>query len=329
MFLRNGHAIEVEGLQKRFGEVVALSGIDFTVPPGTVFGLLGPNGAGKTTAVRVLATILPPDGGRAEVLGHDVVRDAAAVRRRIGLAGQNAAVDPNLTGRENLRMVGYLSQLPSSEIMGRAAQLLERFGLVDAADRPLRTYSGGMRRRLDVAASLMAHPPVLFLDEPTTGLDITSREELWVMIRELVDTGTTVLLTTQYLEEADRLANRIAVVDHGRIIADDTPTRLKSQLGNTVVDMELHGDGRAARALERLSDRLGDRIQREGERLRITSDRGAHVLIEVLRLLGSDGMEPDTLTVREPSLDDVFLAITGRHADPEPVEDDAGEGEAS
>ena len=168
--MRNGNAIEVEGLQKRFGEVVALSGIDFTVPPGTVFGLLGPNGAGKTTAVRVLATVLSPDGGRAEVLGHDVVRDAAAVRRRIGLAGQNAAVDPNLTGRENLRMVGYLSQLPSAEIMGRAAELLERFGLVDAADRPLRTYSGGMRRRLDVAASLMAHPPVLFLDEPTTGL---------------------------------------------------------------------------------------------------------------------------------------------------------------
>jgi ABC-2 type transport system ATP-binding protein len=329
LLLRNGHAIEVEGLQKRFGEVVALSGIDFTVPPGTVFGLLGPNGAGKTTAVRVLATILPPDSGRAEVLGHDVVRDAAAVRRRIGLAGQNAAVDPNLTGRENLRMVGYLSQLPSSEIMGRAAELLERFRLEDAADRPLRTYSGGMRRRLDVAASLMAHPPVLFLDEPTTGLDITSREELWVTIRELVDTGTTVLLTTQYLEEADRLANRIAVVDHGRIIANDTPTSLKSQLGNTVVDMELHGDGRAARALELLSNRLGDRIQREGERLRITSDSGAHVLIEVLRLLGGDGMEPDTLTVREPSLDDVFLAITGRHADPESVEDDAGEGEAS
>jgi len=318
--LENGTAIEVEGLQKRFDEVVALAGIDFAVPEGTVFGLLGPNGAGKTTAVRVLATILPPDAGRAEVLGHDVVRDAAAVRRRIGLAGQNAAVDPNLTGRENLRMVGYLSQLPSSEIMGRAGELLERFGLVDAADRPLRTYSGGMRRRLDVAASLMAHPPVLFLDEPTTGLDITSREELWEMIRELVGTGTTVLLTTQYLEEADRLANRIAVVDQGRIIADDTPSRLKSQLGSTVVEMELHGDGRAPRAVELLSSSLGDRVEREGEKLRITSDRGAHVLIEVLRLLGGDGMEPDTLTVREPSLDDVFLALTGRHAESEGVE---------
>ena len=317
MLLENGTAIEVEGLQKRFGEVIALAGIDFAVPKGTVFGLLGPNGAGKTTAVRVLATVLPPDGGRAEVLGHDVTRDPAAVRRRIGLAGQNAAVDPNLTGRENLRMVGYLSQLPGAEIMGRAAELLERFGLSDAADRPLRTYSGGMRRRLDVAASLMAHPPVLFLDEPTTGLDITSREDLWVMIRELVETGTTVLLTTQYLEEADRLANRIAVVDHGRIIADDTPSRLKSQLGSTVVEMELHGDGRAARAAEVLSGPLGDRVEHEGEKLYIKSDRGAHVLIEVLRLLGGDGMEPDTLTVREPSLDDVFLALTGHHAEPD------------
>jgi ABC-2 type transport system ATP-binding protein len=323
--LEDGTAVQVEGLRKRFGEVVALAGIDFTVPQGTVFGLLGPNGAGKTTAVRILATILPPDGGRAEVLGHDVVRDAAAVRRRIGLAGQNAAVDPNLTGRENLRMVGYLSQLPGSEIMGRAGELLERFGLVDAADRPLRTYSGGMRRRLDVAASLTAHPPVLFLDEPTTGLDISSREELWVMIRELVDAGTTVLLTTQYLEEADRLADRIAVVDHGRIIADDTPARLKLQLGSTVVEMELHGDGRVSQALELLSDRLGDRIEREGEKLRITSDRGAHVLIEVLRLLGGDGMEPDTLTVREPSLDDVFLALTGHHAEPEEEEGKRGE----
>jgi ABC-type multidrug transport system ATPase subunit len=198
---------------------------------------------------------------------------------------------------------------------------------MDAADRPLRTYSGGMRRRLDVAASLMAHPPVLFLDEPTTGLDITSREELWVMIRELVDAGTTVLLTTQYLEEADRLAGRIAVVDQGQIIANDTPSRLKSQLGNTVVEMELHGDGRASRAVDLLASSLGDRVEREDERLRITSDRGAHVLIEVLRLLGGDGMEPDTLTVREPSLDDVFLALTGRHAEPEP-EAEAPEGEA-
>jgi ABC-2 type transport system ATP-binding protein len=313
----NGIAVVVDGLSKRFGAVLALDEVGFEVPEQTVFGLLGPNGAGKTTAVRVLATVLLPDGGRAEVLGHDVVRDPEAVRRRIGLAGQNAAVDPNLTGRENLRMVGLLGQLPRPEIMPRANELLERFGLSDAADRPLRTYSGGMRRRLDVAASLVAKPAVLLLDEPTTGLDLTSRNELWEMIRELVDDGTTVMLTTQYLEEADRLANRIAVVDRGRLIANDSPERLKAQLGNTVVEMDVRGDGRAERALQLVSGRVDGRVEREGERLRITSERGARVLIEVLRWLGEDDMEPDTLTVREPSLDDVFLALTGHHAEDE------------
>src|SRR5436309_5926571 len=223
----NGNAILVEGLRKHFGEVHALDGIDLEVPEGKVFGLLGPNGAGKTTAIRVLSTILQPDGGRAEVLGYDVVKQPEAVRRRIGLAGQYAAVDANLTGRENLRMVGILGQLPRDEVMPRAAELLKRFELTDAADRPLRTYSGGMRRRLDIAASLVQRPPVLFLDEPTTGLDITSRNEPWDLIRELVSDGTTVLLTTQYLEEADRLANQIAVVDGGHVIANDTPERLK------------------------------------------------------------------------------------------------------
>ncbi|HEX3202218.1 MAG TPA: ATP-binding cassette domain-containing protein, partial [Actinomycetes bacterium] len=210
-------AILVEGLAKRFGDVVALDGIDFQVPAGTVFGLLGPNGAGKTTAIRILATVLRPDGGRATVLGRDVVRDPDGVRYRIGLAGQYAAVDPNLTGRENLRLTGSLAQLPRHEAKSRADELLERFGLRDAADRPVRTYSGGMRRRLDVAAALVQRPPVVFLDEPTTGLDIFSRNELWEMIRELVADGATVLLTTQYLEEADRLADRIAVVDEGRV----------------------------------------------------------------------------------------------------------------
>jgi daunorubicin resistance ABC transporter ATP-binding subunit len=311
------NAIVVEGLRKRFGDVVALDGIDLQVAEGTVFGLLGPNGAGKTTAVRVLATVLPPDGGRAEVLGRDVVREPDAVRRRIGLAGQNAAVDPNLTGRENLRLVGILGQMRRADVKPRADELLRRFDLVQAADRPLRTYSGGMRRRLDIAASLVPRPPVLFLDEPTTGLDLTSRNELWDMIRELVSDGTTVLLTTQYLEEADRLAGRIAVVDGGKVIANDTPGRLKSQLGSTVVEMDLHGDGRAERALTLLSDRIGGRIEREGETLRITSDQGARVLIEVLRSLDGDGLEPDTLTVREPSLDDVFLALTGHRAEPD------------
>jgi ABC-2 type transport system ATP-binding protein len=308
-------AILVEGLVKWFGAVRALEGVSFEVRAGTILGLLGPNGAGKTTAVRVLATILRPDAGRALVLGHDVVREDDAVRRRIGLAGQNAAVDPNLTGRENLRMIGLLSQLPRQRIMPRASELLERFGLSGAADRPLRTYSGGMRRRLDIAASLMGRPPVLLLDEPTTGLDLTSRNQLWDMIRELVSEGTTVLLTTQYLEEADRLASRIAVVDEGRVIANDTPGRLKGQLGDTVIEMEVRGDGRAGRAHELLLQQLGGRIEREADRLRITSDRGAAVLISALRTLGDDGLEPDTLTVREPSLDDVFLALTGHHAE--------------
>src|SRR5213594_1881677 len=210
-------AIIASGLVKRFGDVPALDGIDFFVPPGTVFGLLGPNGAGKTTAVRILATILRPDAGRAEVLGHDVVRDADAVRYRIGLAGQYAAVDPNLTGRENLRMTGRLAQLDTRLANARSDELLERFDLAGAADRPVRTYSGGMRRRLDVAAALVARPPVVFLDEPTTGLDLFSRNELWEMIRELVAEGTTVLLTTQYLEEADRLAERVVVIDGGHV----------------------------------------------------------------------------------------------------------------
>jgi len=309
------NAIVVEDLHKRFGDVEALAGIDLEVAEGTVFGLLGPNGAGKTTAVRVLATVLQPDGGRAEVLGYDVVRQPEAVRRRIGLAGQYAAVDPNLTGRENLRMVGLLAQLVRTRILPRAAELLERFDLTSAADRPLRTYSGGMRRRLDIAASLMQRPPVLFLDEPTTGLDITSRNELWEMIRELVNEGTTVLLTTQYLEEADRLAGRIAVVDEGRVIANDTPEALKSQLGSTVVEMDVRGNGRAQDAVRVLSVRLSDRVEQEGERIRITSERGADVLIEALRILDDQGMAPDALTVREPSLDDVFLALTGHHAE--------------
>jgi ABC-2 type transport system ATP-binding protein len=309
-------AIVVEGLRKSFGDVVALDGVDFEVPRGTVFGLLGPNGAGKTTAVRVLATVLRPDAGRAEVLGHDVVREPEAVRRRIGLAGQNAAVDPNLTGRENLRMVGLLGQLPRPEIMPRAAELLERFGLSEAADRPLRTYSGGMRRRLDVAASLVPRPPVLFLDEPTTGLDLTSRNELWDMIRELVDEGTTVLLTTQYLEEADRLASRVAVVDVGRIIANDAPEHLKAQLGSTFVEMNVRGDGRAERALQLLkSAGIDGRIERDGDTIRITSERGAAVLIDALRSLDVEDLSPETLTVREPSLDDVFLSLTGHRAE--------------
>jgi ABC-type multidrug transport system ATPase subunit len=249
------------------------------------------------------------------VLGHDVVREPEAVRRRIGLAGQNAAVDPNLTGRENLRMVGILGQMLGAEVMPRASELLERFELTAAADRPLRTYSGGMRRRLDIAASLMPRPPVLFLDEPTTGLDLPSRNELWEMIRELVSDGTTVLLTTQYLEEADRLANRIAVVDEGKVIANDTPERLKANLGSTILEMAFRGDGRVERAMTLLGESFGDRVEREGDTIRVSSDEGARVLFQVLRSLDRGDLEPDTLTVREPSIDDVFLALTGHHAE--------------
>ncbi|MGH2539485.1 MAG: ATP-binding cassette domain-containing protein [Actinomycetota bacterium] len=321
-------AILVEQLSKRFGDLAALDGVDLAVERRTVFGLLGPNGAGKTTAVRVLSTILQPDSGRAEVLGHDVVREPEAVRRRIGLAGQYAAVDANLTGRENLRMVGVLGQLPRSTVAPRAAELLERFSLADAADRPLRTYSGGMRRRLDIAASLMQRPPVLFLDEPTTGLDLTSRNELWNMIRELVSDGTTVLLTTQYLEEADQLADRVAVIDGGHVIANDTPARLKAELGDTVVEMGFADELLAERMLGLLDgDGLG-KIEREGTAVKVSSNKGAHVLIEILHRLdaGSDGVEPSTLSVREPSLDDVFLALTGHRAGPTDGEATGGEG---
>lgn len=307
-------AILVEGLTKRFGSLAALDGIDFDVPAGTVFGLLGPNGAGKTTAVRVLATILHPDGGRAEVLGRDVVADPDGVRRRIGLAGQSAAVDPNLTGRENLRLIGRLAQMPRSHARSRADELLVRFELTEAADRPVRTYSGGMRRRLDVAAALVQRPPVLFLDEPTTGLDLHSRNELWEMIRELVAEGTTVLLTTQYLEEADRLAHRIAVVNGGHVIANDTPAALKAQLGSTVIEMGLADVSVAVRAEQLLSSRFDHHAERDGSTVRLTSDDGSRVLIEVLRSLDAEDLVPATLTVREPSIDDVFLALTGHRA---------------
>jgi ABC-2 type transport system ATP-binding protein len=311
------NAILVEGLTKRFGSVAALDGIDFEVPVGSVFGLLGPNGAGKTTAVRVLATVLHPDGGRAEVLGHDVVKDPGGVRLRIGLAGQSAAVDPNLTGRENLQLIGKLAQLARPLIDPRAAELLDRFELSDAADRPLRTYSGGMRRRLDVAAALVQKPPVLFLDEPTTGLDLHSRNELWEMIRELVADGTTVLLTTQYLEEADRLAERVAVVDGGHVIANDTPAALKAEMGSTVIEMDMGDDARAMRAEGLLSGLAGGHVERENEMIRVTTEDGSRLLMEVLRTLDGQDLAPAKLAVREPSLDDVFLSLTGHRAETE------------
>jgi daunorubicin resistance ABC transporter ATP-binding subunit len=307
-------AISVRGLTRRFGDLLALDDVTFDVEAATVFGLLGPNGAGKTTAVRILATLLPQDAGQARVLGIDVAEHPGRVRRRIGLAGQNAAVDRNLTGRENLRLIGRLNQMHRSAFRARADELLERFDLTDAAGRPVREYSGGMRRRLDVAAALVAEPDVLFLDEPTTGLDLPSRNSLWEVIGGLVDAGTTVVLTTQYLEEADRVANRIAVIDHGRLIANDTPAALKSRTGATVVEIGFDGEVTAARAADVL-DQLADvRVERRGEVVTVTSTDGARLLIDTIHVLDVGAISPQTVQVRAPTLDDAFLRLTGSAA---------------
>ncbi|HTZ07595.1 MAG TPA: ATP-binding cassette domain-containing protein [Acidimicrobiales bacterium] len=318
-------AIEAEDLYKTFGGTVrALDGVSFAVERGTVFGLLGPNGAGKTTAVRILTTILEADRGRGAVLGHDVAAEADTVRTLIGLAGQYAAVDENLTGRENLAMVGRLNHLARPVVRARTDELLDRFDLEHAADRPLKTYSGGMRRRLDVAAALVARPPVLFLDEPTTGLDPQSRMDLWALIETLVREGTTVLLTTQYLEEADRLARRVAVVDHGHVIAEGTPAQLKADLGATVLDVGLHDEAGAARVVELFGPLTTKTPSRRGTMVELPVDDGAKVAMEALRLLDQHGLVPTTFRLREPSLDDVFLVLTGRHTDGDDEPDERG-----
>ena len=313
-------AVLVEGLRKSFGRVDALTGVDLVVEPGTVLGLLGPNGAGKTTTVRILATLTEPDGGHAEVAGYDVVRDAEALRRVIGLAGQFAAVDESLTGRENIELVGRLYHLGGREARRRATDLLERFGLTDAGDRQVGTYSGGMRRRLDLGASLVGHPAVLFLDEPTTGLDPQSRLGLWETIRQLVADGTTLLLTTQYLEEADRLADRIAVIDDGRVIADGTPDELKSRLGGDVVELTLTAGAdveEAARSLAAISTGVAT-VDAEASSLVVPVATGSGALIDVVRRLDAAGIGIAELALRRPSLDEVFLALTGDHAAPPP-----------
>ncbi|HEX9970015.1 MAG TPA: ATP-binding cassette domain-containing protein, partial [Acidimicrobiales bacterium] len=288
---------------------------DLAVPPGTVLGLLGPNGAGKTTAVRILTTILRPDAGHAEVLGIDVARRPRDVRHRIGLAGQYAAVDENLTGRENLRLVGRLTHLAKADIARRADELLERFDLVEAANRPTKTYSGGMRRRLDLAAALVHRPPVLFLDEPTTGLDPRSRSDLWRVIEELVADGATVLLTTQYLEEADRLADRIAVVDHGKVIAEGTASELKARLGTTIIHVELVEPASLDQAKGILAEIGSTDLGDDGRSVEVTVADGGRSLLAAVRRLDEAGVEPAAISVREPSLDDVFLTLTGHPAE--------------
>jgi len=306
-------AVEAHDLVKVFprGNVRALDGVSLEVEAGTVLGLLGPNGAGKTTVVRILSTILGPDSGHASVLGYDVVSEADAVRRTVGLAGQYAAVDENLTGRENIRMVGRLSHLSRNVAARRANELLEEFGLAGAGDRVLKTYSGGMRRRLDLAAALVANPPVLFLDEPTTGLDPQSRQALWVAIEDLVREGTTVLLTTQYLEEADRLARDIVVIDHGRVIAEGTPAQLKADLGTSVVSVTLVDRDAVERALPLLVPFSEKPPLVEDTAIELTVTDGPKAGADVLRALDAAQVPIAGLALREPSLDDVFLSLTG------------------
>lgn len=314
------YAIEAEELKKTFPgkrEVKALDGVSFQVDEGTVFGLLGPNGSGKTTAVRMLTTILKPDSGIARVLGHDVAKKGPLVRTLIGLAGQYAAVDENLTGRENLTMVGRLNHLEKGVVVARAQELLDQFNLADAGDRPLKTYSGGMRRRLDLAAALVARPQVLFLDEPTTGLDPQSRNDLWEVIEQLVEGGTTVLLTTQYLEEADRLAKTLVVLDHGKVIAEGSPNELKANLGSTVLEVGLASVDDARRTGELLAALGTHTPQVSGSLVEVTVDDGPQAAMVGLRSLDDAHIKPTTFTLREPSLDDVFLALTGRRTEDE------------
>jgi ABC-2 type transport system ATP-binding protein len=310
-------AIVVEGLKKSFGDVRALKGIDLTVKEGTVVGLLGPNGAGKTTAVRILTTLLKPDGGRASVLGHDVTKEPDIVRASIGLTGQFTAVDDQLTGAEFLWMVGRLYHMSTPQARRRGEELLERFGLSDAAGRPVKTYSGGMQRRLDLAASLVNNPQVLFLDEPTTGLDPVSRVDLWEVIRGLVREGTTLLLTTQYLEEADQLSDRINVIDHGSVVAEGTSAQLKRKIGGDHLDLVVGRKVDVQRSLAALAPLMKGDAHVNGHAISAPVADGAGVIAQAVRRLDKARVQIVDLSVRTPTLDDVFMALTGHAAEEE------------
>ncbi|MEU3978724.1 ATP-binding cassette domain-containing protein [Streptomyces sp. NPDC026672] len=321
-------AIYAEGLVKTFGDVKALDGVDLDVPEGTVLGLLGPNGAGKTTTVRCLTTLLRPDSGKAVVAGVDVLAHPDTVRRSIGLSGQFAAVDEYLTGRENLQMVGRLYQMSARAAKTRAQELLEQFHLTDAADRTAKTYSGGMRRRLDLAAALVVSPPVMFMDEPTTGLDPRNRQQLWEVIKQLVSGGTTLLLTTQYLEEADHLAHDIAVVDQGRVIAKGTSDQLKARTGGERIEVVVHEREHIPAAAEVLRGfgKGETTVEEHTRKLTVPVTGGAKLLAEVIRELDTRGIEMDDVGLRRPTLDDVFLSLTGHVAESGPQDDTAGRG---